>query len=209
MHNARDSPIKYLQGEQAAGRTVCLKQFRNKEIESPPHAEFEWSVATQSAKEQGKPRNEDAETPSKSSLLLDFSFLRNKQSTRKRNALILLVSVLRITRLTHAHIIGLILEMIKPRRLDIRSLQFDYTSHRLAATTHHIHIVALVVVHLHVQHSLHLLSDVHGDRVLQAEAALVPVRARRIGSRGENNLGGRSLEVDVEPARQSVEKSYE
>lgn len=192
MHNARDSPIEYLQGEQAAGRTVCLKQFRNKEIESPPHAEFEWSVATQSAKEQGKPRNEDAETPSKSSLLLDFSFLPNKQSTRKRNALILLVSVLRITRLIHAHIIGLILEMIKPRRLDIRSLQFDYESHRLAATTHHIHIVALVVVYLHVQHS-----------------PSPPVRcSRRSGSPGRSGTGTSACPQSREPWREQSRRKF-
>ena len=191
MHNARDSPIKYLQGEQAAGRTVCLKQFRNKEIESPPHAEFEWSVATQSAKEQGKPRNEDAETPSKSSLLLDFSFLPNKQSTRKRNALILLVSVLRITRLIHAHIIGLILEMIKPRRLDIRSLQFDYESHRLS------------------HHSSY--SHRSSCRRLPSCPALPspPVRcSRRSGSPGRSGTGTSACPQSREPWRERSRRTF-
>lgn len=117
-------------------------------------------------KSKGSQELKNAETPKKSRLLLDFSFLLNKHSKHKCNTLILLITVLFIIYHIHSYIIGLILEMIKPRRFDIRSLQFNYILYQTTNPTHQIYIVALVVIHLHVQHSLHLLSDVHPNGVL-------------------------------------------
>lgn len=99
--------------------------------------------------------------------------------------------------------------MIEPRRLHRRSFQRHYASLSPPSPTLRGHIIALVVVHLQIEHSLHHLPHIHSNRLLEAESALIPMRSRGIGSRGENHFSGRSLEGHVEPASKSMQKSYE
>ena len=83
----------------------------------------------------------------------------------------------------------------------------ETTSHPLSNPTVQRDIVALVVVHLHIQHSTHALAHVHGEWVLETETTLIPVRSRGIRSSGENDLRRGPHEVHVEPARETVEES--
>ena len=99
--------------------------------------------------------------------------------------------------------------MVEPRGLHCRSLQRHYLSFPSPILTLRSHIIALVVVHLQIEHSLHHLPHIHSNRLLEAEPALVPMRPRGIGSRRENHFSGRPFEGYIEPAGKPMQKSYE
>lgn len=71
----------------------------------------------------------------------------------------------------------------------------------------HVDVIAEELVGLELHRAGHELPLVHGQGLLEQQAALVPVGAGAVGCRGEHHVLSAADEVNVEPAGKAVQQS--